>query len=305
MGRSVESDLLRLALAAGFVAACNAEPIATPTRAIEPTRTPFPTTTETDSPKPTKTFTPTATLSPTDTLTPIPSRTIIPTIRPTIPVFTPDFRTPSLCGLKPRVTQETIDYLYSFEVFTGANRKVVLLTYDDFDSEGQINKVLNALAKFGAKATFFVNGPIFDIAPNAVKRIVAEGHVLGVHGNKHVVFPNLTREQIDDDLCQFMARANKIVPGYDFKYFRFPYGARSVDSRWQIASWGLASVGWSAESGGGTAQNSYNNVVNNLSNGKVFLLHLESGGDVEASEQTIRKIIESGYAVESVATGLR
>lgn len=287
MGRSVESDLLCLALVAGFVAACNSEPIATATHAAEPSQTPFPTATDTQTPQSSRTFTPMATL--TRTLT-----------------STPDIRTPAKCRYKPDVSPEMLDYLSKTEIFYGnRSRKVMLLTYDDLGSEVQVGKILDGLAKYGAKASFFITGWMFQNAPNAVRRIAAEGHVLAVHSWGHSPFPSLTTEQIDDDFCKFFEASEKVIPGYQYYFFRFPYGSRNDLTRKQIASWGLMDVMWSDTSGGASATDSYNQIISRAENGKIVLSHMERNGDVDAVEAVVKKLTDMGYSLESLATGLR
>lgn len=258
---------------------------------------------------------PTETSSPTETPTPtlMPTNTLTPTSTPTasrtplyIPLNTPDFRIPSKCEIKPKIGQEVIDRLYKTEIFSGnPNRKVMMLSFDDWEGDGQVGYFLDVLKKYGAKGSFFVNGPIFKTAPNSVKRIISEGHVLAAHSSNHDDFRKFTPDQIDSDFCNFLSESNKVVPGYQYKYFRFPYGARNEQARWQVASWGLANVMWSDISGGADKASSYNQVVSRAGNGKIVLMHLESRGDVEAIDDIVRKLLELGYSLESIETGLQ
>ncbi|MBB3113252.1 peptidoglycan/xylan/chitin deacetylase (PgdA/CDA1 family) [Paenibacillus phyllosphaerae] len=62
--------------------------------------------------------------------------------------------------------------------------KVVYLTFDDGPSKWT-PEVLDLLAKYKVKATFFVLGQSAERAPEVVKRIVREGHGLGNHTYNH------------------------------------------------------------------------------------------------------------------------
>ena len=197
----IERKIIRSVAALMLAAACSApESTKTPV----PTRVPTATTLyipPTETPTPTATYTPTN--APTNTATYTPTASKTPLFEP---LYTPDFRVPSKCELKPKIPQEVIDGLYKTEIFSGnPNRKVMMLSFDDYGSEDQVGKILNALTKYGAKASFFVNGPMFTYAPNAVKRIISEGHVLGIHSNNHDIFPKLTSDQIDNDFCNFLS----------------------------------------------------------------------------------------------------
>ena len=65
-----------------------------------------------------------------------------------------------------------------------ARRGVLCLTFDDghFDSW---RKALPLLDKYGAKATFFVNGPIGPKQVAGVREFQSYGHSVGLHGQRH------------------------------------------------------------------------------------------------------------------------
>src|SRR5579864_5876481 len=55
-------------------------------------------------------------------------------------------------------------------------RRVVALTYDDGPSSGMTPRVLDLLASFNVKATFFMLGQRARAHPQLVDRVLAEGH---------------------------------------------------------------------------------------------------------------------------------
>jgi len=297
-----ERKIIKSVAAIVLVAACNAP---------ESTKTPVPTKVNptpttlyippTQTSKPLATFAPTSRPADTLTYTPTASRTPV-----YLPLNTPDFRVPSKCEIKPKLLQENIERLYKTEIYSGnPSRKTMMLTFDDWAEEGQVGYILDVFKRYGAKASFFVNAPIFNTAPNAVKRILSEGHVLGAHSSNHDDFRKFSPDQIDADFCNFYGQSNQIISGYQYRYFRFPYGARNETARWLVASWGLYNVMWSDISGGVDKASSYNQVISRAGNGKIILMHLESRGDVDAIDDIVRKLLELGYSLESIETGLR
>lgn len=69
-----------------------------------------------------------------------------------------------------------------------AKRIALLFTGHEFAEGGEV--VLDELRQRGAKASFFFTGDFFrraDFAP-LVRRIVAEGHYLGPHSDKHLLY---------------------------------------------------------------------------------------------------------------------
>ena len=77
----------------------------------------------------------------------------------------------------------------------------VALTFDDGPSETFTPQVLDILARYNVKATFFLVGREAEASPALVQRMVAEGHVVGNHTWDHVDLTSLDeegfRQQID------------------------------------------------------------------------------------------------------------
>lgn len=66
-----------------------------------------------------------------------------------------------------------------------ASAPEVALTFDDGPSPESTPRVLEELARFGARATFFVVGKKALAHPELVREIVGGGHELGLHGFDH------------------------------------------------------------------------------------------------------------------------
>jgi cellulose synthase/poly-beta-1,6-N-acetylglucosamine synthase-like glycosyltransferase/peptidoglycan/xylan/chitin deacetylase (PgdA/CDA1 family) len=65
-------------------------------------------------------------------------------------------------------------------------RRTLALTFDDGPDPQWTPRVLDILARHGAHATFFVIGAKVNDHPELVRRILAEGHEIGVHTFTHV-----------------------------------------------------------------------------------------------------------------------
>jgi peptidoglycan/xylan/chitin deacetylase (PgdA/CDA1 family) len=64
-------------------------------------------------------------------------------------------------------------------------RKLVALTFDDGPDESSTPFVLETLARYDAKATFFVIGKKAEAHPQLMAAIVEAGHEVGCHGYSH------------------------------------------------------------------------------------------------------------------------
>jgi peptidoglycan/xylan/chitin deacetylase (PgdA/CDA1 family) len=102
--------------------------------------------------------------------------------------------------------------------------KTVYLTFDDGPSKNT-DEILDILAEYNVKATFFVNGRTDDRSKMQYKRIVDEGHTLGMHSYSHnykVIYKNI--EDFDKDFTKLWKLLYDTT-GYIPTIFRFPGGS--------------------------------------------------------------------------------
>lgn len=103
--------------------------------------------------------------------------------------------------------------------------KTMYLTFDDGPSEENTVKVLDILKERGIQATFFLIGENVRKNPEIARRIVAEGHTIGIHCDVHHYD---TLYASADSYLQDFEQAHKTVyevTGVDTKLFRFPGGS--------------------------------------------------------------------------------
>lgn len=116
-------------------------------------------------------------------------------------------------------------------------KKRIYLTFDDGPSI-YTGDILDVLKEYNVKATFFVNGKEGEWADEALKRIVDEGHTLGMHSYSHEY------EQIYASVEDFAADYEMLhehilyVTGYDSKVYRFPGGSSNRISKIDIREFG-------------------------------------------------------------------
>ncbi len=102
----------------------------------------------------------------------------------------------------------------------------VYLTFDDGPSV-YTGQILDILKEYGVKATFFVcgTGDTDESLRPEYKRIVEEGHTIGMHSYSHVysrVYGDLDLFQYDlDKIRNLIYNETGVVP----KYYRFPGGS--------------------------------------------------------------------------------
>ncbi|MCL2254870.1 MAG: polysaccharide deacetylase [Lachnospiraceae bacterium] len=110
------------------------------------------------------------------------------------------------------------------------DEKKIYLTFDDGPSINT-DRILDILDEYGIKATFFVIGKTDERSLNSYRRIVNEGHTLGMHSYSH------RYQEIYRSLDAFTEDLNKLQEllyletGVWSRYYRFPGGSSNTVSR--------------------------------------------------------------------------
>lgn len=92
--------------------------------------------------------------------------------------------------------------------------------------------LLQLLDDHGAKATFFVLGPIAERFPEVVRELADAGHEIGCHGHAHEFVYKQTREEFTSDV----RRALDALGAADAepKGYRAPYFSITKESLWAL-----------------------------------------------------------------------
>lgn len=119
-----------------------------------------------------------------------------------------------------------------------ADEPLIGLTFDDGPSPQRTAFVLDVLKQKGVKATFFLQGSHAQQYPDLVRRIKAEGHVIGNHSWNHANFPDLNQTRQRQEVDRTNA-AIKTITGTAPKLMRFPFGNSTSYSLNYIKSIGM------------------------------------------------------------------
>jgi len=118
----------------------------------------------------------------------------------------------------------------------------VYLTFDDGPHPEITMRVLDLLAQYGAKASFFCIGDNVARYPDIYRRILDEGHTVGNH-----TFHHLNAWKVSDEA--WMADIRKAADLIDSPWFRPPYGRIRNRQARALREMGLKTVMWSVLSG--------------------------------------------------------
>lgn len=159
---------------------------------------------------------------------------------------------------------------------------VIGLTFDDGPDPEVTPAVLDVLRQYDARATFFVLTDYALARGELIARILAEGHEIGLHFDRHdriTDLPPLTA-------WRRMAAARRSLAGIAGRVllFRPPYGSQNYFTYAFARLLGLKVIGWTRWANDWleqTAENAANVAAEHLSGGDIVLLHdgLELGPD--------------------------
>ncbi len=136
----------------------------------------------------------------------------------------------------------------------------VYLTFDDGPSSNTA-AILDILKDHDVKATFFVIGREDEASQELYKRIVEEGHTLGMHSYAHqysVIYSSL--DSFEDDFYHLQSYLKELT-GVDSVYYRFPGSSSNQVSNADMGSFisfldenGVTYYDWNVSSGDATTQ---------------------------------------------------
>lgn len=150
--------------------------------------------------------------------------------------------------------------------------KVLYLSFDDGPHPEATPFVLDELAKYGAKATFFCIGKNVQAYPQIYKRILAEGHRVGNHTHNH-----LNGWKTPDKI--YFENIREAALYIDSDLFRPPYGRisafqsaflRGAPFHYKIIMWNVLSGDFDRKL---TADDCMLNVMRHAKPGSVVVFH--------------------------------
>ena len=186
------------------------------------------------------------------------------------------------------------------------SRKVIYLTFDEGYENGCTSEILDILKDNDVKAAFFVTKSYIESEPELVKRMVAEGHIVGNHSVTHPQMSSLTDEEIENEILG-CAQYFKEVTGEDMPpFFRPPEGEYSIrtlekthELGYKTIFWSFAYKDWLVDDQPG-AQAAYDWVMDYTHNGCITLLHAVSTSNTQALDRILKDLKAEGYVFETL-----
>lgn len=184
---------------------------------------------------------------------------------------------------------------YRNVVLNGApGTKTLALTFDDSPDENVTALVLDLLARYEVKASFFMIGsPMVECNATVVRRTYREGHLILNHSFTHPRLTALSTDQIAQELDEAAQRIHHITEHYPL-LVRPPYGSLDPHVVETINAMGFTTVLWSLDSLDWAIREKnaiVANVTANVRDGDIILMH--SGRSNHATVEALGEIIET------------
>lgn len=184
--------------------------------------------------------------------------------------------------------------------------KIVALTFDDGPHKKYTTQILDILAKYNAKATFFIVGQNAEKNPEVISRMYKEGHELANHTFTHPLrtnVPNLLKEikQTDETIQKITGYAPTLFRPVEGQYSDAMIEAISKEGYKVVMwSWHLDTLDWKSP---GTNR-IVNTVLKGVKEGNIVLFH-DGGGNrkqtVEAMDSILAELEKQGYQFVTVS----
>ena len=177
----------------------------------------------------------------------------------------------------------------------------VAITFDDGPG-GHTSRLLDALAEYNVKVTFFVLGQSVERSPGLIRRMQAEGHQVANHSYSHKYLSQVDEATRANELKK-TSDAIEALTGYRPSIMRPPGGYRSEAVYEEAKKQGMATVFWDVDTADWKYKDSdyvYNYLLNHTSKGRLILMHDIHKTTVDGFIRALPRLIEHGFTFVTV-----
>ncbi len=189
------------------------------------------------------------------------------------------------------------------QVFTrqlDPSRPMVALTFDDGPNGPVGNQIMDCLAQYGGKATFFMVGSRVPSYAAEVQRMVAEGHEVANHSMNHKYLQKLDGAQIQAEVNQCNDTIQAVC-GVRPSLLRLPGGNHNAtvlaNTHMPMIQWNIDTLDWKTRNADKTVES----VLSQVKNGDIVLMHELYSQTGEAALRIIPELARRGFQMVTVS----
>lgn len=207
----------------------------------------------------------------------------------------------------PDVPGATVSLLEKYgAIYKDSEPRSLYLTFDEGYENGYTAQILDVLKENEVPAAFFVTGPYIKKEAELVKRMAAEGHIVGNHTINHPSMPEVkSADELKNEITG-LANSFQELTGQEMKYFRPPMGeysertlAITQDLGYTSVFWSFAYKDWDTKAQKGTDY-AYSQIMDGVHDGAILLLHAVSKDNADVLDRVIKDLKSAGYRFKSL-----
>lgn len=184
------------------------------------------------------------------------------------------------------------------------NAKTIALSFDAAWGNEDTEELIAILGKYQIKATFFVVGSWVDKYPESVKQLSEAGHEIQNHSNSHPHMPQLSVEQMTEELTACNEKIAAIT-GKKPMLFRAPYGDYSNEMLKTVTGLGMYTIQWDVDSRDWkedyTTDMIVKGVTDHVKSGSIVLFHNAAKNTPKALPIILERLIAEGYSFKLIS----
>ncbi len=178
------------------------------------------------------------------------------------------------------------------------DKKQIAISFDAAWGNDDTEELIKILKEYKVPATFFVVGAWVDKYPHSVKALSDAGHQIQNHSNTHPHMPQLSREQMKDEILSCNEKIAEIT-GKTPTLLRPPYGdydnaliETMNELKMSTIQWDVDSLDWKENA---TPESICNRVTSKVQNGSIVLFHNDADHTPAALPNILKCLKDEGY----------
>ncbi len=183
------------------------------------------------------------------------------------------------------------------------DEKIASLTFDAAWDDADTDLILDALAQYDVKATFFMVGSWVEKYPESVKKFADAGHEIANHSNTHPHINQISAEKVKEEITLCSDKIEQTI-GKRPTLFRGPYGEynntvirAANETGHQVIQWDVDSLDWKDLA----VDDIVARVTKRVGPGSIMLFHNGAKNTPAALPKILEKLTADGYRLVPVS----
>ncbi len=180
------------------------------------------------------------------------------------------------------------------------SRPMVALTFDDGPQASVGNRIMDCLAQYGGKATFFMVGERVPSHTTEVQRMVNEGHEVANHSMNHRYLQKLGALEIQNQVNQCNDTIEAVC-GVRPRIMRLPGGNYNAtvlaNTNMPMIQWNIDTLDWKTRN----ADKTVNAVLSKVKDGDIILMHELYSQSGDAVLRIIPELAGRGFQMVTIS----